>query len=592
MSFDISGKDNLMDAGRHLPPASLRERSPFVSQAAYLDYLAETHATPDAYWRAIARRAGLLDPTAAPRGQGLLRSIGAMNLARACLAPHHPQPPERSVLLLAPSRDGVDRVPLARLEGMAGATARRLREWDLAPGSPVMIAGEADHAMIAAAPACLNLGLAVVPIERKTPVDRIADRYRATDCRGLISGFDAGISVPDGRVVTLDASLGEAPLPDPTLVEATAPAFIFAEAGGHRFTVPAGGFLLQAMAAYHDLLGGSAADGPLWVLGGPRMLTFFAATLGALASGDPVGLLVPEPGRPAAVLRDAMIGAGVSRILADSGTILDLPASQDDLPGDAGAGPGPALLFLEGEAILPADWRAARRAIAGAVTHAVQLLARPEAGGFIAGPCPFVSPVREASVGSAAPGIALSVVDRDGAACQRGIGGFLALSAPTPGLAIELSGSPAPILLEVKARRDSSGDLWTMGEALVSRPSDPSVSLSELETFVAALPDVDQVAIIRYQEQDGTARIRAFVKPAEGTAEAPLVDSIRKGIAARFGDRAAPDSFQVVGQLPRSRSGKLLRSVLRRISSGEPLVASDTALLTEPGVLEDLTRSR
>jgi len=215
----------------------------------------------------------------------------------------------------------------------------------------------------------------------------------------------------------------------------------------------------------------------------------------------------------------------------------------------------------------------------------VQALSRPETGGFVAGPGASSLPVRPGSVSLPAPGFALTVVDPKKRLCLVGQGGLLALERPVPSLATELSGGDAPFVLGVRARADRDGSLWVMGEVTIPRAHEDQVSLPELEAVIAAVDGVEHAAAIRYEDAQGVTRTRAFVASPAGEA---ILERLRAAVVAQLGERALPDSFQLVTRLPYSRSGKLLRSVLRRVSTGEIDGLEDVAVVADPEIVREL----
>jgi acetyl-CoA synthetase len=102
-----------------------------------------------------------------------------------------------------------------------------------------------------------------------------------------------------------------------------------------------------------------------------------------------------------------------------------------------------------------------------------------------------------------------------------------------------------------------------MGDVKLDQPI-KQVSILELEAMIASLSGVKQVAVVRYNDVDGKLRTYAFVKVLDN---AKIVDEIRIQVKERFGAHEVPEFIQLVQDLPYSKTGKLLRSVLRRIAA-------------------------
>jgi acyl-coenzyme A synthetase/AMP-(fatty) acid ligase len=355
------------------------------------------------------------------------------------------------------------------------------------------------------------------------------------------------------------------------------PALVVADATGRLLALPAAGFLVQAKLAYRWLLDGRGGDDVHGFLCPSHHVSLLAGLAGALACG---GVAAPLP-LPA----DAS-GWGAPRALGVR--VLLVRAKNLPPPPDAGAPPpshpGPELVALEGESVAPRIYHWVKGGLFAQDTHVVQVLSRPEAGGFVAGPCPGLIPVRPASVSLPAPGLDLWVVDRAGQPCPVHHGGLLSLRQACPGLPLELQREKPPWVLGVRVRMDADNGLWPMGEW--SPPRGPSAtSLPELEAVLAAMPGVEQAAVVAYNDAQGILRTAAFVRLAP---DGPDLDQVRERLRQRLGDASLPDSLQSVAQLPMSRTGKLLRSVLRRVARGEEIPIEELESVADPETLRPL----
>jgi len=147
----------------------------------------------------------------------------------------------------------------------------------------------------------------------------------------------------------------------------------------------------------------------------------------------------------------------------------------------------------------------------------------------------------------------------------------------------------------MKTRRDKAGYLWSMGEVKAERSKSEQVTLAEIEAAIASIDEVSQVAVIRYNDENHVSRTRAFVQwgpepqgdsPGEprDDADSEATKRIKQALIEHCGESALPDKIQFVTNLPYSRSGKLLRSVLRRISKGDPLRSEDLHLISDPQI--------
>jgi acetyl-CoA synthetase len=107
-----------------------------------------------------------------------------------------------------------------------------------------------------------------------------------------------------------------------------------------------------------------------------------------------------------------------------------------------------------------------------------------------------------------------------------------------------------------------------------------------MEAVLASMEGVDQVAVVRFQNSGGGYETKAFIKPMGDVHISS--EEIREKITERYGEQLVLDSVKIVSSLPYSHSGKLLRSVLRRICTKEPLDSDDLRLVTDPEVIDEL----
>jgi acetyl-CoA synthetase len=345
--------------------------------------------------------------------------------------------------------------------------------------------------------------------------------------------------------------------------------------------------LIQALSACRAVLDNRGSDDRYWLQTPAHYTCLQASVLGLLSCGSTVALVsAAATPTPDELLKALSIAH--PRVALIQARDLQRMLEPYQTSGKTFRQPGPELFILEGETVEPGFYHYLRTKVFDGNTHVVQVLSRVEGGGYLAGPCPTVTPVRPASVSLPLPGIDLTVVDEQGEECHVNHGGFLALRQMTPGIPLELQREKLPLRLGVRCRRDAAGYLWTMGEAPIERPEGQIVSASELEAVLASLAGVEQVVVVRYQDQQGVLCTHAFVKLTEGEA---ALQRIKQELAQKVGEESIPQNFQVVSQLPYSRSGKLLRSVLRRIALGDVDGLDQLEAITDPALVQRLISS-
>jgi acetyl-CoA synthetase len=585
------------------PPSSLSAGARFPSARAYRDFLQQVDADPVAYWNELAGLLHWTEPPAGPGGAGAWFPGGRLNLTVACLDQWIENDAEGDEALIA--LDGQSRTAFSREELLSrvGILCDRMRDWQLEPGSRVLLALPRGYELLCAVLAGLRLGLTCVPLDPSLgDPGRIERRAEAAGCQaaltteaeieaGTVNGFER---LPVSRRTVLEPTWERdafAP-PAPVAVDAMHPAFVLADASGRVFSLPTAGVALHGLSAYRCLLDGRGPGDLHWFQTPAHHASFLTGSLGALISGGriaaPVTGVITTAGRFLEALRE--VGP---RVVVIQAKILDkVVAACKQIDDEGPCGAGPALLVVDGVSVSPTFYQFVRHGLFDGRTHVVQVLSRPEASGFLAGPHPGATPVRPASAGLNAPGLRLVAVDSNNRVCRPNHGGLLALERVPPGLALELQQNPPPVPLGVRARMDADEQIWSVGEAKVELPDQTRIPSTELEALIASLPEVDQAAVVVARDARGRVHTRAFVKEAEGSAHSDLPARVRAAVAERFGPAAVPEAVQRVPDLPYSRSGKLIRSVLRRVAVGETDGLEDLGLVTDPELLDALIHDR
>jgi acetyl-CoA synthetase len=199
------------------------------------------------------------------------------------------------------------------------------------------------------------------------------------------------------------------------------------------------------------------------------------------------------------------------------------------------------------------------------------------------------------------PGIAANVYDDDGNPVKPPNGGFLVLEKPWPGMLRGIWGDPKRFREQYwskyddvyfagdGAHRDRQGYFWIMGRIDdVMNVSGHRIGTMEVESALVAHPRVAEAAVVgRPDELTGTS-IVAFVTPVGGThVDDALRDALRAQVGRQIGAIAKPREIRFTDALPKTRSGKIMRRLLRGIATGEEQVG-DTSTLEDYSVLAKL----
>ncbi|HHW15504.1 MAG TPA: AMP-binding protein, partial [Firmicutes bacterium] len=225
-----------------------------------------------------------------------------------------------------------------------------------------------------------------------------------------------------------------------------------------------------------------------------------------------------------------------------------------------------------------------------------------ETGAIMITPLPGLVTTKPGSATIPFPGIDADVVDNDGQPVPPGKGGYLVIKRPWPSMLRNIYGDPERFKAQYwsrfpgmyftgdGARKDEDGYFWVLGRIDdVIKVSGHRIGTMEVESALVDHPLVAEAAVIgRNHEIKGQA-ITAFVTLKEGAQRSEvLAQQIREHVASKIGPIAKPDDIIFTAELPKTRSGKIMRRLLRDIAESRQL--GDTSTLADPGVIENLKR--
>jgi acetyl-CoA synthetase len=258
------------------------------------------------------------------------------------------------------------------------------------------------------------------------------------------------------------------------------------------------------------------------------------------------------------------------------------------------------LLGTVGEGINPEAWMWYHRTIGGERCPIVDTWWQTETGGIMMSPLPGAIPTKPGSCTKPLPGIIPEIVDEHGHPVAPGHGGWLVISRPWPGMLRGIWGDddryreqywsriPHKYLAGDNARCDADGYYWIMGRIDdVLNVSGHRLSTIEIESALVSHPSVAEAAVVgRPDELKGEA-VAAFVtlKNVEPTDQ--LREELRRHVRKEIGALAQPDDVRFTASLPKTRSGKIMRRLLRDIAGGKETVG-DTTTLEDYSVLARL----
>ena len=258
------------------------------------------------------------------------------------------------------------------------------------------------------------------------------------------------------------------------------------------------------------------------------------------------------------------------------------------------------LLGSVGEPINPEAWMWYREVIGGGRCPVVDTWWQTETGAIMIAPLPGLTTTVPGSATVPLPGVEADVVDDQGRSVPPGGGGYLVLRRPWPSMLRGIHGDPARYEATYWARfpglyftgdgctKDANGNLWLLGRVDdVMLVAGHNISTMEVESALVSHPAVAEAAVVgRTHEIKGQA-IAAFVTLRKGQAGAPdLKEALRSHVAHKLGGLARPEEVHFAAELPKTRSGKLMRRLLRDVAEGRAL--GDTTTLADPAVVQAL----
>ena len=264
------------------------------------------------------------------------------------------------------------------------------------------------------------------------------------------------------------------------------------------------------------------------------------------------------------------------------------------------------LLGSVGEPINPEAWSWYHKVVGGERCPIVDTWWQTETGGILITPLPGATPLKPGSATRPFFGVKPVLVDNDGKPLEGAAEGNLCIADSWPGQMRTVYGDherfvqtyfstyPGRYFTGDGCRRDEDGYYWITGRVDdVINVSGHRMGTAEVESALVAHPKVSEAAVVGYPHDIKGQGIYAYVtlKAGEQTSEElrkELVQWVRKEI----GPIASPDLIQWAPGLPKTRSGKIMRRILRKIAENEYGNLGDTSTLADPGVVTDLVDNR
>ena len=264
------------------------------------------------------------------------------------------------------------------------------------------------------------------------------------------------------------------------------------------------------------------------------------------------------------------------------------------------------LLGTVGEPINPEAWIWYQDVIGGGRCPIIDTWWQTETGGVMISPLPGATPTKPGSATLPLPGIEADVVDADGNSVGANEGGYLVVRRPWPGMMRTVHGNPERFRQSYweyirpedgsyiyfagdGARRDADGYFWVMGRVDdVINVSGHRLGTMEIESALVSHSAVAEAAVVgRPDELKGEGIVAFVTLEADRESNGALIAELRAHVGTEIGPIARPDEIRCSDALPKTRSGKIMRRILRALAAGED-VTGDTSTLEDRSVLDRL----
>jgi acetyl-CoA synthetase len=254
-----------------------------------------------------------------------------------------------------------------------------------------------------------------------------------------------------------------------------------------------------------------------------------------------------------------------------------------------------------GEPINPEAWMWYREVIGGNQAPIVDTWWQTETGAIMISPLPGITDTKPGSAQVPLPGIVVKVVGEDGVELERGQGGYLTIAEPWPSMLRGIWGDPERFKETYWARfegqyfagdgakTDADGDIWLLGRVDdVMNVSGHRLSTTEIESALVSHPWVAEAAVVGAKDETTGQAVVAFVilrldQVETAGSDADVSRILREHVAKEIGPIAKPRQIMVVAELPKTRSGKIMRRLLRDVAEDRPI--GDVTTLADTTVM-------
>jgi acetyl-CoA synthetase len=366
-----------------------------------------------------------------------------------------------------------------------------------------------------------------------------------------------------------------------------------------------GGYLLYAAATHHYVFDYHEGD-VYWCTADVGWVTGHSYILyGPLANGATTLMFEGVPNYPTTSRFWEVIDKHKVSIFYTAPTAIRALMREGDAPVKKTSRASLRLLGSVGEPINPEVWLWYHRVIGDGRCPIVDTWWQTETGGILISPLPGATDLKPGSATKPLFGIVPQIVDAEGEVLEGAVTGNLCIAQSWPGQMRSVYGDhqrfidtyfktyPGKYFTGDGCRRDADGYYWITGRVDdVINVSGHRLGTAELESALVGNHQVAEAAVVGYPHDIKGQGIYAYVTlKSDVTPSDGLAEELRKFVGNEIGPIAKPDVIQFAPGLPKTRSGKIMRRILRKIAEGDTKSLGDISTLADPSVVEDLIRN-
>jgi acetyl-CoA synthetase len=627
----------------------------FINRAKYQELYAWSLADPDSFWASQARRIDWIKPFSKVKntafGPGAVSikwfEDGTTNAAYNCIDRHLPQRAEATAIIWEGDEPGESkRISYQELHGEVSRLANILKAQGVKRGDAVTIylpmIPEAVYAMLA----CARIGAVHSVVFGGFSPESLAGRIK--DCRSKVlitadegrrggrttplkANADAAIAKAGGIVETVlivrrtggaipwsegrdiwlhEAAAGASATCPYAEMNAEDPLFILYTSGSTG--APKGvlhttaGYLVY-VAMTHQYVFDYHPGEVFWCTADVGWVTGHSYIVyGPLANGATTLIFEGIPSYPSPSRFWETVDKHQVNIFYTAPTAIRALMRAGDEPVKATSRASLRILGSVGEPINPEAWEWYYHAVGGGRCPVVDTWWQTETGGILISPLPGATELKPGSATLPLFGIRPEVLDASGTVLDGPCSGNLVLADSWPGQMRTIYGDherfvqtyfsayPGKYFTGDGCRRDSDGYYWITGRVDdVINVSGHRLGTAEIESSIAAHPKVAEAAVVGYPHDIKGQGIYAYVTLMIGIEESEdLRADISAWVRKEIGPIACPDVIHFAPGLPKTRSGKIMRRILRKIAEKEFDALGDISTLADPAIVEELIRNR